>query len=54
MPNEKIDFLKEKEEINDKIIYIKDSSLLGFVSGSPPAFQFNLHFLKKVICDKKV
>ena len=47
MPNEKIDFLKEKEEINDKIIYIKDSSLLGFDSGSPPAFQFNLHFLKK-------
>ena len=47
MPNDKIDFLKEKEEIKDKIIYIKDSSILGFDSGSPPAFQFNLHFLKK-------
>ena len=46
MPNEKIPFLKEKSEIKDKIIYIKDSDLLGFDSSSPPTFQFNLHKLK--------
>ena len=47
MPNDKIDFLKDKEEIENKIIYIKDSAILGFESSSPPAFQFNLHKLKK-------
>ena len=47
MPNDKIDFLKEKEDIKDKIVFIKDSSILGFDSGSPPAFQFNLHKLKE-------
>ena len=47
MPNEKVDFLKAKEKISDKIVYIKDSDLLGFDSSSPPAFQFNLHKLKE-------
>ena len=47
MPNEHIPYLKEKEEIKDKIIYIKDNDLLGFDSSSPPSFQFNLHKLKK-------
>ena len=47
MPNDDIDFLKKKEEIKEKIIYIKDSTILGFDSSSPPAFQFNLHNLKK-------
>ena len=47
MPNEEIPFLKSHTEINEKIIYIKDSDLLGFESSSPPAFQFNLHQLKK-------
>ena len=47
MPNDKIDFLKDKEEIENKIIFIKDSAILGFESSSPPAFQFNLHKLKK-------
>ena len=47
MPNDNIDFLKEKDEIKEKIVYIKDSTLLGFDSSSPPAFQFNLHNLKK-------
>ena len=47
MPNKEIDFLKGKEEIKEKIVFIKDSALLGFDSSSPPAFQFNLHFLKK-------
>ena len=47
MPNDKIDFLKDKEEIENKIIFIKDIAILGFESSSPPAFQFNLHKLKK-------
>ena len=47
MPNEKIDFLKNEEEIKEKIVYIKDSDLLGFDSSSPPAFQFNIHKLKQ-------
>ena len=47
MPNDKIPFLKEKEEIKDKIVYIKDKDLLGFDSSSPPAFQFNIFKLKK-------
>ena len=47
MPNEKIDFLKNQEEIKEKIVYIKDSELLGFDSSSPPAFQFNIHKLKQ-------
>ena len=46
MPNEKIPYLKEKEEIKDKIVYIKDNIFLGFDSSSPPVFQFNLHKLK--------
>ena len=47
MPNEKIDFLKDEEEIKNKIVFIKDSTLLGFDSSSPPAFQFNIHKLKQ-------
>ena len=30
MPNEKVSFFKPKEEIKEKIIYIKDSEYLGF------------------------
>jgi len=40
MPNEKIKFLRN--EINDKIIYIKDKEILGFDSANSPAFTFNL------------
>ena len=47
MPNEKIPFLKEKEEIKDRIVYIKDKDLLGFDSSSPPTFQFNIHKLSQ-------
>ena len=47
MPNNKIDFLKDEEEIKKKIVFIKDSDLLGFDSSSPPALQFNLHKLKE-------
>ena len=46
MPNDNIPFLNPKEQIQDKIIYIKDKTLLGFDSSSPAVFQFNLHKLK--------
>jgi len=40
MPNEKVKFLKN--EISEKIIYIKDKEILGFDSANSPAFTFNL------------
>ena len=43
MPNEKVSFFKPKEEIKEKIIYIKDSEYLGFESASSPTLQFNLY-----------
>ena len=47
MPNENIPYLKEKREIQEKIVYIKDSDILGYDSSSPPTIQFNLHKMKK-------
>ena len=47
MPNEKVRFFKEPEEIKDKIVYVKDKDLLGFDSASSPAFQFNLWRMKE-------
>ena len=45
MPNEKVKFLKN--EINEKIIYIKDKEILGFDSANSPAFTFNLFKMSK-------
>ena len=42
MPNEKVRFFKEPEEISEKIVYIKDKDILGFDSESSSVFQFNL------------
>ena len=47
MPNERVRFFKRKEEIEDKIIYVKDKDLLGFDSGNSRIFQYNLHKMKK-------
>lgn len=47
MPNEKVKYFKEPEEIKDKIVYVKDKDLLGFDSASSPAFQFNLWRMKQ-------
>ena len=47
MPNEKVSFFKPKEEIKEKIIYVKDNEYLGFDSASSPTLQFNLHKMKK-------
>ena len=48
MPNEKVKYFKEPEEIKDKIVYVKDKDVLGFDSASSPAFQFNLWKMKKL------
>jgi len=45
MPNKKVKFLKN--EINEKIIYIKDKDILGFDSANSPAFSFSLFKMKK-------
>ena len=47
MPNERVRFFKSKEEIKDKIIYVKDKDLLGFDSGNSYTFQYNLHKMKQ-------
>ena len=45
MPNEKVKFLKN--EISEKIIYIKDKDILGFDSANSPSFSFNLFKMQK-------
>ena len=42
MPNDKVKDFKDKENINDKIIYIKDKDFLGFDIANIYAFTFNL------------
>ena len=54
MPNEKITFFKSFEEINEKIIYIKDKDILGFDSANSPAFSFNLHKMEKFGISKNI
>jgi len=46
MPNKKIKYFKELEEINEKIKYIKDKDLLGFDSSSSIVFEYNFWRLK--------
>lgn len=45
MPNEKVKYLKSYNEINEKIIYIKDKDFLGFESANIFSFTFNLYKL---------
>ena len=47
MPNKKVAFFKSYEEINEKIIYIKDKDLLGFDTANIYSFLFNLFKMKK-------
>ena len=47
MPNNKVKFLKSINEINDKIIYIKDNDLIGFDCANIFAFSFNLYKMEK-------
>lgn len=52
MPNEKVRFLKEPDEINDKIVYVKDKDLLGYDSASSITFEFNFWRLKDFGCSE--
>ena len=47
MPNEEVKFLKNINEINEKIIYIKDKDFLGYDSANIHSFTFNLYKMKK-------
>ena len=46
MPNKKIKFLKNIDEIKEKIIYINDKDFLGFDSANIFSFTFNLFKLE--------
>ena len=46
MPNENVKFLKNKDEINYKIEYIKDKNLIGFDSANIQSFLFSLDKLE--------
>ena len=46
MPNQKVKYLKEQNDIKDKIIYLKDKDVLGFDSASSIIFEFNFQRLK--------
>ena len=47
MPNEKVKYFKNIENIKEKIIYIKDKDFLGYDSANIYAFTFNLFKLEK-------
>ena len=47
MPNEKVRYFKELNEIKEKIVYIKDKDLIGFDSSSSLVFQFRYWKLKE-------
>ena len=47
MPNKKVKYFKNPEEINEKIKYIEDKDLIGFDSSSSIVFEFNFWRLKK-------
>jgi hypothetical protein len=42
MPNEKIKYVKSLDEIEDKIVYVKDKALLGYDSANIQSFLFRL------------
>ena len=47
MPNLKVRFFKSEEEINGKIVYVKDKDLLGYDTANNVAFSFNLYKMEK-------
>ena len=46
MPNDRVKYFKPKEEISEKIVYVKDKDVLGFDSGNSCTFQYNLYKMK--------
>ena len=47
MPNKQVKYFKPKDEIKEKIVYVKDKDLLGFESASIYAFLFNIYKMKR-------
>ena len=47
MPNDKVMFLKDYNNIKNKIVYIKDKDILGYDSSNSLSFQFNYWKMKK-------
>ena len=47
MPNEKVRYFKELNEIKEKIVYVKDKDLIGFDSSSSLVFQFRYWKMKE-------
>jgi hypothetical protein len=47
MPNEKVRYFKEPDEIKEKIVYVKDKDLIGFDSSSSLVFQFRYWKMKE-------
>jgi len=47
MPNERVKFLKSYEEIQEKIIYVKDKDFIGYDTANIFAFSFRLYKMKK-------
>ena len=47
MPNDEVKYFLPKEQINDKIIYVKDKDLLGFDSENNNAFLCNIYKMKQ-------
>lgn len=54
MPNDKVRFLKEPEEIKDKIIYIKNEDVLGVDSDSCEAYEWSFWKLKDYGCSNHI
>ena len=47
MPNDEVKYFLPKEQINDKILYVKDKDLLGFDSENNNAFLCNIYKMKQ-------
>ena len=47
MPNEEVKYFLPKEQISEKIVYVKDKDLLGFESEDIYLFQYNLHKMRQ-------
>ena len=47
MPNERVRYFKELNEIKEKIVYVKDKDLIGFDSSSSLVFQFRYWKMKE-------
>ena len=47
MPNDEVKYFLPKENISEKIIYVKDKDLLGFDSENSAVFQFHSYKMKR-------